>query len=436
VTPLNPTRVVLGAGTCGGPAAADPAILDLVAALGSRERRREAARALAAAVGAEDLLLFLADPALGVLLPAPGFPQTLPRAGAWRAFLAACTRAGAASTHRGGVPSLGPDPQVETVALGCAATDGSVLVLLGGTPSPEALDVPRRLLPLVAAAVQGELAARAADGQAALAREAATRAEAMARSLDQNRRELEEALRREAEARDQVEAALRARDEFLSVAAHELKTPITSLRGVAQLNARRVARVGGLEPHEVEALMRVVETQTTRLNALITQLLDVSRIEAGKLALNRAPTELVSTVREVVATLQATGKGRAVRVVVPSDCGALVVSADPVRLEQVVTNLVDNAVKFSPPGGDVLVSVARDAGGHARICVRDWGLGVPPERRAHIFDRFFQAHSEGHLGGMGLGLYISKQIVEQHGGTIRAEFPEDGGSRFVVTLPC
>jgi signal transduction histidine kinase len=113
---------------------------------------------------------------------------------------------------------------------------------------------------------------------------------------------------------------------------------------------------------------------------------------------------------------------------------------DPLRLEQVVTNLLDNAVKYSPNGGAIKVTLAlrraRDtAADWAELSVRDYGLGIPPEQRGQIFERFYQAHGNGHKSGLGLGLYISRQIVELHGGEICAEFPPDGGTRFVVRLP-
>ena len=107
-------------------------------------------------------------------------------------------------------------------------------------------------------------------------------------------------------------------------------------------------------------------------------------------------------------------------------------------MEQVVTNLIDNAIKYSPEGGQIEVSLVTPDDHTVRLSVRDHGVGVPPQHRAQIFDRFYQAHAGGPLtsmAGMGLGLYISRQIVEMHDGRIEAEFPDDGGTRFVVTLP-
>ena len=115
----------------------------------------------------------------------------------------------------------------------------------------------------------------------------------------------------------------------------------------------------------------------------------------------------------------------------PDVCPARV---DPIRFEQVVTNLVGNAVKYSPGGGSVEITLSAPDPHYIQLVVRDWGLGIPVERRGKLFDLFYQAHGEGHFGGLGLGLYVSRQIVELHGGTIDAEFPS-GGSRFIVSLP-
>ncbi len=113
----------------------------------------------------------------------------------------------------------------------------------------------------------------------------------------------------------------------------------------------------------------------------------------------------------------------------------MVAEVDRTGIEQVLSNLLDNAIKFSPEGGPVEVEVGRAADGEMCLMVRDHGIGIAPEKRQAIFERFYQAHAEEHRSGLGLGLYITRQIVTQHDGTITAEFPEDGGTRFVVRLP-
>jgi signal transduction histidine kinase len=228
--------------------------------------------------------------------------------------------------------------------------------------------------------------------------------------------------------------AISVRDEFLSVAAHELKTPLTSLRGYAQLLEREFERRDQPSAERVHRAARTIQMQSDKLTRLISQLLDVSRIQSGKLAIERKPTDLSQLVQDVVSAARTQLRGHTLEVETPETAEALV---DPLRVEQVLTNLVDNAIKYSPEGGPISVRLSR-VDGCFTVEVRDRGVGVTPEHRAHIFDRFYQGQAGGPLtgmAGMGLGLYISRQIVELHGGTIRAEFPDEGGTRFVVTLP-
>ncbi len=230
------------------------------------------------------------------------------------------------------------------------------------------------------------------------------------------------------EARD----AIRLRDEFLSVAAHELKTPITSLKGMAQLALRRLDRRGHLDPRQVSQTLETIERQSDKLTRLISQLLDVSRIEAGQLAIDPQAVDLRQVVADAVVVAQAWTTKHEFAFAAPSAVEARV---DPLRIEQVLMNLLTNAVRYSPQGGRVDVTLFQVDAGAARVEVRDRGLGIPPEHRDRIFDRFFRAHPGSHLEGIGLGLYISRQIVELHGGRIKVDFPDDGGTRVIVTLP-
>jgi PAS domain S-box-containing protein len=233
-------------------------------------------------------------------------------------------------------------------------------------------------------------------------------------------------------ARHEVEDALRLRDEFLSIASHELKTPVTALQGQAQLVLRRFERTGEMDPARVAQALQAITGQTRKLARLIAQLLDISRLQAGKFAIEPEPTELAELVRQVVANARALGQDRRIRLETEPRLPILV---DPLRLEQVLTNLLDNAVKYSPAGAEIDVSLRALPEGGAELAVRDFGLGIPAEKRGQIFERFYQAHGGGHRSGLGLGLYISHQIVTLHGGEIRAEFPADGGTRFLVRLP-
>ncbi|HEV7663640.1 MAG TPA: GAF domain-containing sensor histidine kinase, partial [Chloroflexota bacterium] len=233
---------------------------------------------------------------------------------------------------------------------------------------------------------------------------------------------------------NEARVAISIRDEFMSVAAHELKTPMTSLRGYAQLLGREFEKDEVTNPDRVRRAANTIQVQADKLARLIAQLLDISRLQSGKLAIEPRRADLSALIRDVVESARNQLKQHTLIARLPHE---LPMSIDPLRMEQVLTNLIDNAIKYSPEGGQIDVSATADER-VMRLTVRDHGVGVPTEHRPFIFDRFYQAHAGGPLtsmAGMGLGLYISRQIVELHGGQIEAEFPETGGTRFIVTLP-
>jgi signal transduction histidine kinase len=225
--------------------------------------------------------------------------------------------------------------------------------------------------------------------------------------------------------------AIAARDDFLAVAAHELRTPITALQGGVQLLLRQLDREPDGDAAQQRALLAMIDQQVGRLTRLVTQLLDVSRIEGRQLSLERRPTDIAALLRGVVDRMQAGTDRHMLRL---RAAPGIAPAVDQLRLEQVIENLLANAIAYSPEGGPI--DIVADAGDRTlEIAVRDRGIGIPPERRACIFDRFSRAHAEQQLGGLGLGLYISRQIVLLHGGTIEAQAAEGGGTRMVVRLP-
>jgi signal transduction histidine kinase len=244
------------------------------------------------------------------------------------------------------------------------------------------------------------------------------------------------ALRRAREAAEQSAAraqeALRLREEFLAVASHELKTPITSLHLDMEmirrmLGAPEVELRTGLRPR-LERMVR----QTGRLTALVNSLLDVSRLSSGRLELQRTEVELGELVHEVAERLspEAARAGCALQVEIREPARG---QWDRLRLEQVVTNLLGNALKY---GAGAPVELRVEAGdGQARLVVRDHGIGIPREAQERIFQRFERAVPSHHFGGLGLGLYIVRYIIEAHGGTIGVESTPGQGSTFTVTLP-
>ncbi|MGH2448760.1 MAG: ATP-binding protein [Chloroflexota bacterium] len=243
---------------------------------------------------------------------------------------------------------------------------------------------------------------------------------------------LEEALEAERSSRQAAETALRARDEFLAVASHELRTPLTALSGHLQLILRHRERGTPVESERLGRSLETINGQTTRLSHLIDRLLDVSRLDTGKLVLEPVRADLIPIVDHAVSAARMTDGDHPIRVSVPESLEARV---DPMRVGQVLTNLLDNAIKYTPGGTPIDVVVARTDPDMAILSVRDHGTGIPVEKRDALFERFYQANHDRSKRGMGLGLYICRQIAELHKGTIRAEFPPDGGTCFVVSLP-
>ncbi|WP_304984715.1 MULTISPECIES: HAMP domain-containing sensor histidine kinase [unclassified Corallococcus] len=230
--------------------------------------------------------------------------------------------------------------------------------------------------------------------------------------------------------------AVRQRDEFLGIASHELKTPLTPLSLKVQLLQKQVvvlAREGKDVPTDrVADALDVVQRQVRRLSGLVDNLLDVSRITAGRLRLELEELDLASVAAEILYRFSAAaaqaGTELGLEAPVP-----VVGRWDRLRLEQVVTNLVSNALKYGA-GRPVIVSVEAQ-GSLARLTVKDHGIGIAPDDLARIFERFERAVSDRHYGGLGLGLYITRQIVEAFGGTVRAVSTPGEGATFLLELP-
>jgi PAS domain S-box-containing protein len=220
------------------------------------------------------------------------------------------------------------------------------------------------------------------------------------------------------------------RAQFLTVAAHELRTPLTPLTMYLQNIERRVARGLAVDPE----LAGKARRQVSRLAKLVEDLLDVSRMESGQLEIVRAPLDLDQLVAAVVEDFRSTSNSHELVLVRPKE--GIVVSGDRERLEQVLVNLLQNAIKYSPQGGRIAVAVQRDAG-NAMVSVADEGIGVPAEEQSRLFQRFFRARNAAaqHFGGLGIGLYVSHQIVERHGGRFAVSSESGKGAIFTFTLP-
>jgi signal transduction histidine kinase/CheY-like chemotaxis protein len=234
----------------------------------------------------------------------------------------------------------------------------------------------------------------------------------------------------EQHARLVAEDAARAREEFLSTATHELRTPLTSLAGYAQV-AQRALRMD--QRDRLATSLESVSRQASRLAALITNLLDASQVASGGLDIDPRPIELSTvTAKAIEATRLIDAERHRWEVRIEAGIGA---NVDPLRWEQVVVNLLDNAMKYSPDGRTVAVVLRRAPTAGVVMTVHDEGIGIPADQREHVFDRFYRAHQSEGRGGLGLGLYIAREIVRRHGGDIGISSAAGEGTSVAVTLP-
>ncbi len=234
-------------------------------------------------------------------------------------------------------------------------------------------------------------------------------------------------------AHERLQEADRQKDEFLSVASHELRTPLTSAQGFTQVLLRRATQQHPEEPRQIAALT-TIETQLRRMAALLNDLLDFTHIQSGALPLHPRPIELGALVQSVAESVRTTLSETRISVSVPET--PIEGTWDGDRIEQVLVNLLENAVKYSPDGGPIDVVAGRE-NGWATVRVRDSGLGIPVGSISRLFHRFYRVPGKAHqqISGIGIGLYICRQIAERHGGTIEIEQPDGPGSIFVLRLP-
>jgi signal transduction histidine kinase len=232
------------------------------------------------------------------------------------------------------------------------------------------------------------------------------------------------------------QAAQRIKDDFLSIVSHELRTPLTSIQGYAQMLEGRLSHELDAESKEM-AHIRVIRSQVGRMRRLVDDLLDVSRIDRrGAVSIEPVDFDLGDEVREAAARVAREHGDRPVDV---RTSGSLPVHADRDRIAQVLANLLENAVKYSPEGGPIRITADR-RGGEVEVTVSDTGIGISPEHRENVFERFYQADGDTgrrRFGGLGLGLYISRAIIDAHGGRIwsAANTEAESGSIFGFRIP-
>ncbi len=233
----------------------------------------------------------------------------------------------------------------------------------------------------------------------------------------------------------QAQTALRVRDELLTIVAHELRTPLTSLLGFTELLQKAGQANDGLNPARIEHMADAVVKQVQRLTLLIGEMLDLDRIDSGYLVLAREPVDIAAVAEHVVAEFQAL-RAPHQPLLIERPAVPLLAMGDEIRIRYVFQQLLHNALVYSPQGGQIRVVLA-DEDDHIRVDVEDHGIGIPPVALPHIWERFYRAPNVDpmHISGFGIGLYVVREIVRRHGGSIAAESAEGHGSTFTVRFP-
>ena len=406
--------------------------VQLVASLADLQGRFAAAQQLAVQLGATGLLILIEDPAVRALLPAPGFPQTLPGGHAWRELLAQVRTPG---IHQREVGYPTPDQLIPALAYSISDV---VLLFLGAPSKPPSVQAIQRLapvVPLLAATLRAEHDALTVRGELAAAQNHAREVETLARALDGARSDLERTLRdlegqtrAVEEARARAENATRAKDEFLAMLGHELRNPLSPI-----MTALQLMRLKNHSSREQD----VIERQVGNLMRLVDDLLDVSRITRGKIELRKERVELADVAARAIemASPVLEQKRQLLDVQIPSR--GLVLDVDPTRLAQILANLLTNAAKYSDSESRIMFAAElKDT--QIRIRVKDEGIGIAPELLGRVFEMFVQNGQsiDRSQGGLGLGLAIVRSLVQLHGGTVQAQSAGEGrGSEFIVELP-
>lgn len=236
----------------------------------------------------------------------------------------------------------------------------------------------------------------------------------------------------------QAQGAVRLRDESLSEISHDLGQPLAGLRLTTELLKQEIDEGSELEHGRLRQNLERIDSAAGQLSAMISELSDLARLQMGRaLVLQRRQTDLVALAREVADELKRRSRGHRIRIEAPR--GGVVGEWDDVRLRRVLSNLLDNAIKYSPNGGEIVISVdpvSCDGARQSTVAVVDQGIGIPAVDLPRVFDRFYRARNvEPHMQGSGIGLAGVKQIVEQHGGTLRIDSEEGRGTTVTVSLP-
>ena len=384
--------------------------LKLIAEFGDVGTRLNAARKLAELMHADDLCCFLFDPAVNSFLPAPGFRQTILNAKEWQRFL----KAGQNHENYKGKLTLS---QIEKDAVSITSKNGCVLVLIGYRENDTACKQLQEIFPLISALIKSEVLNQELLSKLQTALQFSKKSEQLTKYLDSVRVKLQQALKTE--------------EQFISIACHELKTPVTSINAFIQILQENYLQ-GPMDDRTSHILSRT-KFQVDRLIRLIDNLLDVAKIASGKLDLNIEEVYLDKIIDEQIQDYSTTIKSHKLS---RKGNSLSKIKCDKDRIEQVISSLLANAIKYSLASDKIIISLDEDLE-NVHVNIQDFGIGIESASKSKIFDHFYRAHGKdsGKVSSLGLGLYICEDIIKRHNGKIWVDSEIGKGSTFHFSLP-
>ncbi len=384
--------------------------LRAIAEFADVKTRLDAAGKLAKLMHAHDICCFHFDPVVNSFLPAPGFKQTISNAKEWQRFL----KAGKNQDNYEGKITLS---QIEWDAISIASKNDCVLILIGYQDNDIPFKQLQEIFPLISSLIRSEVLNGELVSRLQTAVQSSRKSEQLTKYLDNVRTKLQQALKTE--------------EEFISVASHELKTPVTSINGFIQILQQNYSMAS--PDDRTNYILSRIKFQVDRLIRLIGDLLDVTKIKFGKLDLVIEEVDLDKIIDEQI---QDYASNITSHKITRTGNSVSKIQCDKHRIEQVISNLLANAIKYSLTSDRIVIFLEEDLE-KVQVNIQDFGIGIESASKSKIFDRFFRAHGKdsGRLSSLGLGLFICADIIKRHNGKIWVDSELGKGSTFHFSLP-
>jgi signal transduction histidine kinase len=399
-------------------------MLKLLADLYNPLSRHQSAIKLAEYCGAVYFMIFIKDPKINVYLPGPGFMKTLYGSHAWDNFLLE------ASENTYSAKLNFPNKFSNCKTVGFPGPQESIVTFIGVDTIPDNIDPLIQLLPLIISLLKQEQSLIATRGLSETLEKEIIKAEKLSRKLEIAGQSLRKNLLAQQKDKEAISQLMQKKDEFMNIASHELKTPITSMKAYLQLVSQKILPV--IKDQQLSLFIEKANKQVDKLVGLINDLLDVTKIQAGKMDYIFSTFNISEVIKDSVEEAKSTTATHDFVIELEEDVN---ITGDKMRIEQVLTNFLSNAIKYSPEGKQVIIKLIKEDS-RVKISVKDYGIGIEEDQLAYIFDRFFRVESNiNKFFGLGLGLYISTEVIKRHQGTFGVESKHNEGSTFWFAIP-